>query len=354
MRDVAARAEVPALHPALEEPPPRERPRPIGVEHPVRVPGLHAVEVEAVPVVEPDRERVVADLPVEPGVDPARAAFAATAVGSGQVVAEERGHVPQPVGPVGRVLAGHEKDRRERAVEPLAQAVHDPRVEEDADRELVGEDEPGAAHHVAARTPSSAPIRPARDVPSSPWKPSASAGVPHAGQPSTPNTVTERLAVETPPERVAERADRRVILEHEHLLEGRDLRREPLRGRSGSATAWRRPGARSPRPRRAARRRGAPRAGAPARTRAGPRRALRAGRRLARPRARTRQAARSGAGTARSRAGSRRSRRRPRSPSGRARASPRRSPAARSSCSAAPRAARRRAGSGATSRGRRG
>ena len=71
-RDVPSRAEEPPLHRALDRRPVRERAVAVGVEHPVRVPRLHPLGVEAVPVVQADRERVVAEPPVEPGVDAPR------------------------------------------------------------------------------------------------------------------------------------------------------------------------------------------------------------------------------------------------------------------------------------------
>ena len=180
-RHVPASAEVPPLHRALEEAPAWQRAFPVGVEHPVRVARLHPLEVEAVPAVEPDRERVVADPPVEPGVD------AGSPRGSlgfdRELVAEEHRAVTESRAPLGRLFARDEEDRGQPAAEPLAEPVDDPGVEEHADRELVGKDEPDPLH---ARTPSCAAMRPASEAPSSWWKRSTSSGVPHAGQPSTP------------------------------------------------------------------------------------------------------------------------------------------------------------------------
>ena len=108
-----------------------------------------------------------------------------------------------------------------------AEAVDDARVEESADRELVGEDEPGAAAHRALRTPTRAAIRSASEAPSSPWNRSASSGVPHAGQPSTPRTESARpSSTRRSPSPSA--ADRGVVLEDEDVVEGRDLAGEPL------------------------------------------------------------------------------------------------------------------------------
>ena len=47
-----------------------QRPEPVRVEEAVRVPGLHPFEVEAVAVVEPERERKEAEPPLELVVDP--------------------------------------------------------------------------------------------------------------------------------------------------------------------------------------------------------------------------------------------------------------------------------------------
>ena len=41
----------------------------VGVEHPVRVTRLHPLGVEPVAVIETDRERVIAEVPVEGRVD---------------------------------------------------------------------------------------------------------------------------------------------------------------------------------------------------------------------------------------------------------------------------------------------
>ena len=131
----------------------------------------------------------------------------------------------------------------------------------------------------------------------------------------------DRPAGERGAERVAEAADRRVVLEDEDVLERGDLAASQSASkrlshgiattRSDSSPLLRQQlgGAR------------APRAASPARTRRARRRSRRAARCRGRARAR-RRAARSDAATARSRAGSRRSPPRPRPPSGGARASP--------------------------------
>ena len=122
-----------------------------------------------------------------------------------------------------------------RPVEAFVQTAEDPRADEDPDGEQIGEDDPGAlrTHRAAdeparaARRPACAAIRAASDAPSRPWKRSASAGVPQAGQPSTPKTVT-CAAREPGAERVAEASDRRMVLEDEDVLDGGDVPLEPV------------------------------------------------------------------------------------------------------------------------------
>ena len=176
---------------------------------------------------------------------------------------------------------------------------------------------------------------------------SASGGVPHAGQPSTPNTVTS-LPAERAPQRVAERADRGVILEHEHGVDARSTS-SASQSRSTALSHGMLTTA-SPKPvlGEELRRERAPRAASPARTRRGPRPS---------PSRRTRAAARLERSPGELDPARRRPDREPDRdvllrlldrPAQRAPASPRRSPAARSSCSEARRAARCRARSGAT------
>src|SRR6188472_1185610 len=188
-RDVPPRAEEPAPHRVLDGGPAWERAVAVGVEHPVGMPRLHALGVEPVPVVQPHGERVVAEPPVEPGVDPSLGSVCEPAR-SGEVVAVEDGHAFEACHPLGGLGTWDEEHHRDVAVEALTKTAHDPRIDEDANRELVGEHEPGPLRAHLAGTPTCKAIRVARDRPSSPWKRSASAGVPHAGQPSTPKTVT--------------------------------------------------------------------------------------------------------------------------------------------------------------------
>ena len=226
-RDVPARAEVPALHRALETAPPREEARAVGVEHPVRVSRLHALEVEAVAVVEPDRERVVAELPVERAVERGRRP-APRSEPRDAVSCSPRSTGVSPRRPV-HSDASSRGTRKTAATAPSSRsrspstmpASKKSRIESWSGRTSQ------TRFMTGARTPSSAAIRSASDAPSSPWKRSASSGVPHAGQPSTPKTV-DRAALELAAERVAEPADGRVVLEHEDVLERLDLGGEPL------------------------------------------------------------------------------------------------------------------------------
>ena len=179
-RHVPARTEMPPLHGALEEREAGQRSLAVGVEHPIRVAGRHALLVEPVPVVEPDRERVVPDPAVEPRVEPAPHAKSCV---RRELVAEEHRNVTESRAPLGCLFSRDQKNDGKPPAQAIVEQVDDPGVEEHADRELVGEDEPGSLH---VRTPSCAAMRPASEAPSSRWKRSTSSGVPHAGQPSTP------------------------------------------------------------------------------------------------------------------------------------------------------------------------
>src|SRR5262249_25585039 len=127
--------------------------------------------------------------PVEPGVRPAERLPPRRRVALRQPVGLSYAGIPGPFTPRGRVLARVEEEELQAVAEPLAQSGDDAGVEEQSRRERVREDEPGRAHEVARACSA---MRSASDDPSSPWKRSASAGVPHAGQPSTPKTVTVR------------------------------------------------------------------------------------------------------------------------------------------------------------------
>ena len=190
-RDVPPRAEEPPLHRSLDRRPARKRAVTVGVEHPVRVAGVHPLGMEPVPAVQPHREWVVAEPAVEPGVDPAQGSVG-NAARSGELVAVQHLDVLQPADPLRCAVAGQEEHRGEVPAEPLAETAHDPRVYEDSNGELIGEDDPGPLRAHVAGTPTREAIRVASDAPSRAWTRSASTGVPHAGQPSTPKTVTAR------------------------------------------------------------------------------------------------------------------------------------------------------------------
>ena len=116
-------------------------------------------------------------------------------LGRGNVLRDElrgidRGYTARPFGPAGAVTDEHGSHA---VVETVAQAGEDPGVDEEAGRELVGEDDPRplGAHRLAG-APIRAAIRVATERPSSRWWRRASVGVPHAGQPSTPNATISR------------------------------------------------------------------------------------------------------------------------------------------------------------------
>ena len=114
-RDVPPRAEEPALHRPLERRPARERAVAVGVEHPVRVARLHPLGMEAMPVVQPDRERVVAELAVEPASIRARARGRQARARRRELVAVQHRRGRGSGRPFRRLLARHEEDGGERA-----------------------------------------------------------------------------------------------------------------------------------------------------------------------------------------------------------------------------------------------
>ena len=130
--------------------------------------GLHAVGVEAVAPVQPDRERVVAELPVESRVHTPHRPFAEAARARSEVGALQRGCVAEAVLPRASVVGGDEEHARDRPVEPLPQPVDDAGVEEDPDREQIGQDDPDASCRHGTRTRASAAMRSASDAPSRP------------------------------------------------------------------------------------------------------------------------------------------------------------------------------------------
>ena len=129
--------------------------------------GLHALGVESVTAVQADRERVVAELPVERRVDAGAPSVRRSApeLAASSAPSQHR-RLPETARPGTRIVLGDEEDGGDRAVEPLAQPVDDARVEEDPDREQVGKDDPDAPRRHGTRTRARArdPIRERRAV----------------------------------------------------------------------------------------------------------------------------------------------------------------------------------------------
>ena len=128
------------------------------------MPWSHALAVESVPVVEAHRQRVVAEVTIEHPVHATESSFAVTDANRHEVRSVES-PTPHPLRPVAALL-GTRKHSDQAIAEALLEATHDPGIEEEPDRELVGEDEPGRARH--HELPSSASIRAATEAPSSP------------------------------------------------------------------------------------------------------------------------------------------------------------------------------------------
>ena len=204
----------------------RQRPDARRVEHPVRMPGLHPLGVEAVPLVEPDRERVVADLPVEPRVDARASPLADAARLRGRArrrAATRRPPRRAPAHARRLVAARRGRPRASRVAEPLAQprrrsrCRRRPRIESRS-----GEDDPDRGR---ALTRADAPSR-ARDA------------------------LGERRAVEpVEAQRLGRRAARRPALDAETST---SRLRRARRARAAARRRARRP-ARGPRRRRRAR-----------------------------------------------------------------------------------------------------
>src|SRR3954451_7843372 len=182
---------MPAPHRALKRVPAGQRPGTRRVEQPVPVPGLHALEVKAVAVVEPDRKWVVADALVEPAVTADECALEGSRCAD-QVTLEENAAAVEAGSPRGSLV---EEDGLQARAVLLLEPLRDPAVEEDPCRKRIRQHEPdgrAAAHWLGARDLARS-MRAASDRPSSSCARSASGGVPHAGQPSTPNAVTRVL-----------------------------------------------------------------------------------------------------------------------------------------------------------------
>src|SRR5262249_54772260 len=190
-RDVARASVVPPLHDRVEKRPARQGPRERRIEEPVRVARLHALTVEAVAETVAQRERIEPDATVEPGVAAAKGPLADGSALRDQVAGPRRGDRAGSLGPRIGLLARVEQEELEAIAESVAEALDDPCVEEEPGGERIREDEPDGRHD-RMRAPSTTAIRSASDAPSRPWNRRASAGVPHAGQPSTPKVVTVR------------------------------------------------------------------------------------------------------------------------------------------------------------------
>ena len=148
----------------------------------------HALPVKPVAQTVPERQRIEPDPPVEPDVCPSPGSLVQRRPGRHQRAALGHTH---PGGALGPGRAAVLQDQLEPVAEAHPKLLDDAGVEEKPRREGVGKDEPDGTHK-PVRAPRA--MRSASDAPSSPWKRSASAGVPQAGQPSTPSTVSARPA----------------------------------------------------------------------------------------------------------------------------------------------------------------
>src|SRR6266851_324861 len=190
-RHVAQPSVMPAQQSRIERRAERERARELGIEKPVLMPGLHPPAVEAFPKALAQRKRVEAHPPVEPLVGAAKGPHGYALVWGPKVLGTRDAPVARSLAPGGLVLARVEEEELEPFAQASPQVRDDAGVEEEAGGERVREDEPDRIHD-AVRAPSAKAMRSASEAPSRPWNRSASVGVPHAGQPSTPNTVTAR------------------------------------------------------------------------------------------------------------------------------------------------------------------
>src|SRR5262249_9417121 len=127
----------------------------------------------------------------DPAVGPSERALADGRTLRHEVARPRRRNRACPLGPRIGVLARLEQEELEALAELVAEPFDDPCVEEEPGGERVREDEPDGRHD-PMRAPSATAIRSASDAPSRPWNRNASAGVPHAGQPSTPKVVRLR------------------------------------------------------------------------------------------------------------------------------------------------------------------
>ena len=186
------------------------------------MPRRHPLGVEAVPLVEADREREEAEAGVEQGVELAARLLRARRLPRQQLLARNEWH-RDLVAPARRGLRSEQVDGDQAVTEPLVQPGQDLALHEHSGGELLGQHDPDpAAGHLGVVDPATASTRAAIEAPSSPCARRASGGVPQAGHPSTPRTCTLALVeagvTEGPPQRVAQPADRGVILDDDHGL----------------------------------------------------------------------------------------------------------------------------------------
>ncbi len=187
--DVPQPRVVPAEHGGLDLLPARRRADAVAVEEPVVVPRPQPLRVETVPEGVPDCERIEAETIVEPPVDaPPRSLRGRSATQEARGV--ESSYAFEPRSERALLLLREQQQHRQPIAELLMEASDDAAVEEDPRRERIGKDEPDGTQRLVHQSSIRAAIRAASDAPSRPWTRSASAGVPQAGQPSTPTTVT--------------------------------------------------------------------------------------------------------------------------------------------------------------------
>ena len=242
-RHVSARREVPAADIARSSHcRPRQRARAGGVEEPVRVPVAHPLAVEAVAAVEPDRERVVARVPVERRGRPGAGALDAPRRAPGAARRRARtGTSPDGAAHTRGLVRAARGCAASRSGEPLRAARRRSRSRRRPASGAGRGGRPRSASVTASRARGGAAIRSASDAPSSRWKRSASCGVPHAGQPSTPKTVD--AAVRRSAAADARRRARRPARGPRARRRASNGRRPPRASprRRGSATACSRP-----------------------------------------------------------------------------------------------------------------
>ena len=188
---VAQPSVMPAPHQRIEEPPARQRPGEAGIEEPVRVGRPHAFAMEAFPQAVPKGQGIEADPAVEPRVGPAEDSLGEQGAAGREPVGPRHADSAGALAPRRRLLARVEQEELEPPAEPFVETLDDAGVEEEPRREGVRQDEPDRGHG-AVRARRASAMRSASEEPSRPWKRRASAGVPHAGQPSTPKTVRLR------------------------------------------------------------------------------------------------------------------------------------------------------------------